>query len=157
MATKLQNRLASLHNTSTHTGPCKRKQCGGQSDNISISSSLSCHSENEQGNINTDAPVNRTQKIQEESKELGSDFGNCSFASIPYSLPAHLDYQFPVLIHGESEPCNVRCPNFQSRDIESSLASREDLQCNWTSEQISRQTSITTHDADPLHLIPPGI
>ena len=153
MATKLQYRLASLHK-SKHTGPCKTKQCGGQSDNISISSSLSCNSENEEGNINTDASVNRSQKIHEESKELGSDFGNCSFASIPYSLPAHLDYQFPVLIHGESEPCNVRCPNFQSREIESSLASREDLQCNWTSEQISRQTSILTHEADPLHLIP---
>ena len=158
MARKLQSKLASLHNpNSQHSGDfCKRRICENQCDNISTCSSNSCHSGHGELNpltTNTDAERSNTaQKLQEEQKGLGSDFGNSSFASIPYSLPATLDYQFPV--HNEMETYPAKPMIVQAREIESSLASREDLQCSWAAE--SRQTSIT-HDVNPLNLIQSGM
>ena len=157
MARKLQCKLATLHNTSAHSGSCKRKMCNNQYDNISMCSSRSFQSEHEESNalIPGSDPTTQKQniqhKLQEDSKGLGSDFGNSSFASIPYSLPAHLDYQFPIDSDTDLRPAKVLTG--YTREVESSLASREDLQCNWGE---SRQASITTHDADPLQLLPPG-
>ena len=157
MARKLQCKLATLHNTSAHSGSCKRKMCNNQYDNISMCSSRSFQSDHEESNalIPGSDPTTQKQniqhKLQEDSKGLGSDFGNSSFASIPYSLPAHLDYQFPIDSDTDLRPAKVLTG--YTREVESSLASREDLQCNWGE---SRQASITTHDADPLQLLPPG-
>ena len=57
------------------------------------------------------------------------NFRNESFGSLPCSLPPHLEYQFPL--HDNS-----------------SLTSREDIQCNWSE---SRQS--TTHELDPMQLL----
>ena len=157
MARKLQCKLATLHNTSAHSGSCKRKMCNNQYDNISLCSSRSLQSDHEECNAlipgldPTTQRQNISHKLLEDSKGLGSDFGNSSFASIPYSLPAHLDYQFPIDSDTDLRPAKVLTG--YTREVESSLASREDLQCNWGE---SRQASITTHDADPLQLLPPG-
>ena len=157
MARKLQCKLATLHNTSAHSGSCKRKMCNNQYDNISLCSSRSLQSDHEECNAlipgldPTTQRQNISHKLLEDSKGLGSDFGNSSFASIPYSLPAHLDYQFPIDSDTDLRP--PKALTGYTREVESSLASREDLQCNWGE---SRQASITTHDADPLQLLPPG-
>ena len=131
-----------------------------EADNISVCSSRSFNSEIENRTPSNNRTVDKIitpHKTQGDSKGLGFEFGNSSFASIPYSLPPCLDYQFPVHVHGETESVTNRATNARLRELESSLASREDLQCNWESGQVSRQESITTHDVDPLNLIKTGI
>ena len=160
MARKLQSKLASLDSSTSCSGSNKKKVLNDELDNISNCSSFSCHSENEERTSkHSNSAVNNLntpQKSQGNSKGLGYEFGNSSFASIPYSLPPCLDYQFPVHVHGETESIPSRTTNARLREVESSLASREDLQCNWESGQASRQESITTHDVDPLNLIKSG-
>ena len=159
MARKLQAKLASLDDATSHSCSNKKKITNDEMDNISNCSSCSCQSENEDRSVSNNTAVNKLntpQKAQGNSKGLGYEFGNSSFASIPYSLPPCLDYQFPVHIHGETESIPSRTTNARLREVESSLASREDLQCNWESGQGSRQESITTHDVDPLNLIKSG-
>ena len=161
MARKLQSKLASLDDsTPSHSRFRQKKLRDTEADNISMCSSrCSFNSENENrtpSNHRTVDKISTPHKTQADSKGLGFEFGNSSFASIPYSLPPCLDYQFPVHVHGETESITNRATNARLRELESSLASREDLQCNWESGQVSRQESITTHDVDPLNLIKTG-
>ena len=159
MARKLQSKLASLDSTPSHSRFRQKKLRDTEADNISICSSRSFNSENENRTPSNNRTVDRIttpHKTHGDSKGLGFEFGNSSFASIPYSLPPCLDYQFPVHVHGEAESVTNRATNARLRELESSLASREDLQCNWESGQVSRQESITTHDVDPLNLIKTG-
>ena len=152
MARKLQDRLKSLKNQSSKSekspvpSSFRRKVSafGGQPqqqlDDISVNSSVSCRAaplldDPEDGENDTHPcclPSAAAKGNNNIARTTGLNARNSSFTSLQYSLPANLD----------------------TRATNSSLASREDLQCSWAAE--SRQTRIATHDYDPLTLIDPG-
>ena len=158
IARKLQKKLASLNSTDITSGSLKIKRCDHSFDNVSLCSSASFHSANDDV-FSQDASIKNDQHILvdttlTDSKGTAFKCRNSSIISLPYSLPTTLDYQVPLLQHNETVLYGDKTTTGGTRDIDSSLQSREDLQCNWTSE--SRKTSITMHDHDPLSLIQAG-
>ena len=161
IARKLQRRLASLNDTAVNSGSFKRKPYDHPFDNTSLCSSVSFHSANDDAIIiSHDASItndqqNSADKTLGDSKGLAFSCRNSSITSLPYPLPTTLDYQVPIPQHNETVLYGDKTTSGGTREVDSSLASREDLQCNWTSE--SRKTSITVYDHDPLSLIQAGI